>query len=129
MGNNKLRHIQVIAADRSGCVWGIPYKMRPNQQPTDIKESHRESWIFLCTLSGWYGDKTKEEMQDVKALLAFTGMPCYAGEWFDIDYNCPACGYGTVVPFCEYGLYMSGCLGCKAETANYYQINANRLRK
>lgn len=128
MNQNKLKNIQVITSDKAGCVWAIPYKMRDGQSPLDIKESHRKDWIFLCTLSGWYGDKTKEELQDVKTLLAFTGMPSYAGEWFDVEYDCKVCGDGILVPFFEDGLYMSGCLHCKAEIANYYQSRVNSCK-
>lgn len=86
-----LQTIKVVA-----CVdyvfYGIPYLMRKGQSPKDISPNYRVSWIYLRNMSGFYGDKTAEEVQAVKEFLAFTGTPDYEGNWFDVDWTCPACG-------------------------------------
>ena len=122
-----IKNTQIIYADASGMVWAIPYKMREGQSPKDILEKYRGSWIFLCTLSGWYGDKTQEEVRQANELLAFTGKPSYSGEWFEVDYSYHVCGDGWLVPTTsEDGSFFSGCLGCKAEISNSYQSKANK---
>ncbi|MNY43205.1 hypothetical protein D3C86_1781480 [compost metagenome] len=99
--------------------------MRDGQSPKDILEKYRDSWVFLCTLTGWYGDKTQDEVRQIKDLLAFTGKPNYSGEWFDVDYSCPVCSDGRLIPTSKDDLFFSGCLGCRAEISNHNQSKAN----
>ena len=80
-----IKNTQIIYADAYGLIWAIPYKMRDGQSPKNILEKYRSDWIFLCTLSGWYGDKTKDELKAVKEILEFTGKPNYSGEWFYVE--------------------------------------------
>ena len=120
-----IKNIQVIYADAAGLIWAIPYKMRVGQSPKDILEKYRDTWVFLCTLSGWYGDKTQEEVRQVTELLEFTGKPSYSGEWFEVNYSCPVCGGGWLIPTSEDGLFFSVCLDCRSETSNHYQTKAN----
>lgn len=121
-----LQTIKVVACI-DHIIYGIPYLMRENQSPKDILQKYREGWIYLRTISGFYGDKTKEELQVVKEFLAFTGVPSYNGEWFDVDWLCPICGDSEwLIPFFDDNSYMVGCMGCKAEFANSHQLSENK---
>lgn len=43
----KLQTIKIVAADENGLIWGIPYLMRPNQNPCDILQKHRAECMKL----------------------------------------------------------------------------------
>lgn len=84
-----LQKVKVVACV-SHVFYGIPYTMREGQSPKDILPKYRNDWIYLRNMSGFYGDKTSEEVQAVKEFLAFTGTPDYEGNWFDVDWACLA---------------------------------------
>lgn len=124
---SKLLQTIKIVACVDGVIYGIPYLMREGQSPKDIKDKYRGDWVYLRNMSGFYGDKNKEELEAVKAFLAFTGVPSYSGEWFEVEWFCPVCGDSEwLIPFCKDGLYMTGCMACKAEFANSYQLLENK---
>ena len=61
-------------------LWGIPYDMRPGQQPADIAD--RAGWVWLGS-PGWYGSMSPGEIEVVRAfrdrwLSAIPGGP---NEW------------------------------------------------
>lgn len=89
-------------------LWGIPYRMRPGQQPYDLWRAHRDwraprpghygshqidlsDWVPLGQ-PGWWGDRTRGEIATIEAFLArhkgnIPGNPC---EWIEIESVEPA---------------------------------------
>lgn len=81
-----LEDIKVLYRDANLNLWGIPYRMRPGQSPTDLFKANREyvaplpghygskqvsldDWRWLGS-PGWYGTLTKDEQVAVTAFLA-----------------------------------------------------------
>lgn len=67
-------------------LWGIPYEMRPGQQPGDLFRAHRDyvppkpghygskridlsDWVYLGE-PGWFGSMSAERRAEVEAFLA-----------------------------------------------------------
>lgn len=81
-------------------LWGIPYDMRPGQQPGDLRRAHRDyvppppgwygskqidlsDWVWLGS-PGWYGSMSREEQAEVKAFLdrlPKDAIPAWPEEW------------------------------------------------
>jgi len=81
-------------------LWGIPYDMRPGQQPGDLFRAARnyqplpygwygsprptatDNWIYLGTC-GWYGTLSKERIEEIKVFLETHKdlIPQYPEEW------------------------------------------------
>lgn len=68
-----------------GAFWGIPYQMRPGQQPLDILEKYRGEWTYLGG-AGWYSSMTTPEMEAAKAFVAQHRhkITAYEGAWIDL---------------------------------------------
>ena len=83
-------------------LWGIPYAMRPGQQPRDLFRAHRDyvppppghygrkqidisDWIWLGS-PGWWGTLSKEEQGEIEAFLrSHEGdIPQGPDKWRDI---------------------------------------------
>jgi hypothetical protein len=81
-------------------LYGIPYGMRPGQQPGDLWRAHRDyvppklghygpnqidiaDWIWLGT-PGWFGNMNPEEIQTVQAFLAEKKVPGNPYEWDEL---------------------------------------------
>ena len=68
-----------------GAFWGIPYQMKPGQQPLDILEKYRGDWVYLGG-AGWYGSMTEIHMTAAKAFVAQHRhkITAYEGSWIDL---------------------------------------------
>lgn len=100
----KLKSIKVLfRMPDSLALVGIPYDMRPGQQPRDIWKAFRDytspkpghygskqvdisDWIWLGT-PGWFGDMTAEEVAAVKDFIAKhrDDVPGNPYEWSRIE--------------------------------------------
>lgn len=100
----RLVEIRVLfrAPDLDG-LWGIPYSMRPGQQPGDIWRAHHKwetpqpgwygsrqvdisDWLWLGQ-AGWYGSMSQEEIQAMRyylRTLPAQAIPLYSNEWCDL---------------------------------------------
>ena len=70
MKRSDLRSIKILfRAPESLALWGIPYRMREGQEPSDLHRAGRtEKWIYLGG-PGWYGNMSRSEQRRVKAFL------------------------------------------------------------
>ncbi|TXH08188.1 MAG: hypothetical protein E6R04_11505 [Spirochaetes bacterium] len=50
------------------CLYGIPYRMRPGQDPKDILSKYRDDWIWLGT-PGWWSNLPIARIEEIKAYL------------------------------------------------------------
>jgi len=83
----KLARVQVLyrQADTLS-LWGLPYRMRPGQQPRDIRTEYRTDWIWLgCP--GWWYTMPKEDQAAVQEFVAKLGdlVPNGPNEWSDLS--------------------------------------------
>ncbi|MFA4971494.1 MAG: hypothetical protein WC683_02695 [bacterium] len=84
----KLARIRVLfrQADTLS-LWGIPYAMRPGQQPADIMTEHRGEWLWLgCP--GWWYTYTVQEQGQIEAFLKACGdaVPENPNEWCELSH-------------------------------------------
>jgi hypothetical protein len=94
--------VQVLYRDREMQLWGIPYKMRPGQQPRDLQDAHHDyvppryghygskqtsiaDWIWLGS-PGWWGHYNKEQQEDIKDFLKMNReyVPQGPYEWSEL---------------------------------------------
>lgn len=83
MAQLPLHTIRVLyRQDDTMSLWGIPYDMRPGQQPRDIGQAHRGSWIWLGS-PGWWGNYTAAERRQIETFLASVKdrIPQGPNEW------------------------------------------------
>lgn len=66
-------------------LWGIPYKMRPGQQPRDIRPEYRTDWIWLGS-PGWWYTMTRADRELVSGFLVKLGdlVPQGPNEWSEL---------------------------------------------
>lgn len=84
-------------------LWGIPYTMRPGQQPYDLWKAHRDylgprpghygaaridlsDWIALGE-PGWWGSRSGADIQAIEAFLAVHrgNIPQNPCEWSELQ--------------------------------------------
>jgi hypothetical protein len=79
--------IIIYSSYLNGVLYGIPYDMRPGQQPSDLERAQRE---YVAPPPGTYGSKridldwvyldpTNQQMQDWLDQQPY--LPSYPGEW------------------------------------------------
>lgn len=69
----------------TNCLYGIPYVMRPGQQPGDLWRAGRtEGWVWLGS-PGWYGDRTRDEAAAIRQWLAGRDLPQQPNEWCRVE--------------------------------------------
>jgi hypothetical protein len=78
-------------------LWGVPYDMRPGQQPGDLwraRQAYRpprygvlasprislSDWVYLGS-PGWWGSMPREDQASVKEWLTGRDAPGGPGEW------------------------------------------------
>jgi len=64
-----LSSIRVLYRDTHLSLWGIPYNLRPDQQPKDISSAYRSDWIWLGS-PGWWGNMPPERRIEVERWLS-----------------------------------------------------------
>ena len=66
-------------------LWGIPYGMRPGQQPRDLQRvGNTNGWIWLgCP--GWWYSIPKADQDAITQWLAARDVPAWPCEWCTVD--------------------------------------------
>jgi hypothetical protein len=84
-GGGSLDSVRVLYRDGNMQLWGIPYKMRPGQQPRDLERAHHDyvpprygyygskqisisDWIWLGS-PGWWGGLSNRSIAETKDFL------------------------------------------------------------
>lgn len=98
----RLREVNILwRRSDSLCLYGLPYLLRPGQEPRHLWEAHEryvpsrtwyyqapqtslDSWLWLGS-PGWWGTWTKAEQEEISAFLAryraLGEIPDSPGEW------------------------------------------------
>lgn len=100
----RLQSIRVLYRESDSLsLWGIPYRMRPGQQPGDLKRAERSyvapayghygskkidlsDWIWLGT-PGWWGHLSKADQSAIQAFLSQHAdeIPRGPEEWTELE--------------------------------------------
>lgn len=78
-----LNKIKVLYREpRTMALWGIPYEMRPGQQPRDLANHPRRGWVYLGS-PGWRGSMPRGRQEKVKSWIGKLGniVPSGPNEW------------------------------------------------